>query len=105
MQLLETTKRAALRQWVPPARLQLDRWIEETIVLPSSISALPGPVRLYSYQVEVARSIADPLVEKITLCKASRLGFSTLLVCAVGHYAVNEPSAVIVVLPRRRGSP
>ena len=50
MGLLEETKRNALRQWIPPARLRLDRWIEETVVLPASVSALPGRVKLYPYQ-------------------------------------------------------
>jgi phage terminase large subunit GpA-like protein len=99
MALLDDVKRNALRQWIPPARLQLDRWIEENIILPSSISALPGKVKLYAYQRAIAEAITDPLYERVSLVKASRLGFSTLLVCAIGHFATNEPASTIVVLP------
>ena len=96
---IETVKCNALRQWVPPAKLKLDDWIEAKIVLPSSISALPGRVKLYPYQREIAAAISDPLIERVTLCKASRLGFTTLLTAAIGHYAVNAPCPVIVLLP------
>ena len=99
MGLLEETKRNALRHWIPPARLQLDRWIEETIVLPSSVSALPGKIKLYAYQREIAAAISDSTIERVTLCKASRLGFSTLLTATIGHFAVNEPASVICLLP------
>jgi phage terminase large subunit GpA-like protein len=99
MKLLETTKRNALRQWVPPGRLRLDKWIEETIVLPSSVSALPGRVKLYPYQREIAAAISDPLYERISLVKASRLGFTTLLTATIGHFATNEPASVICLLP------
>jgi phage terminase large subunit GpA-like protein len=99
MGLLETTKRNALRQWVPPARLDLSTWIEANIVLPSSISALPGRVKLYPYQKEIAAVISDPRYERISLVKASRLGFTTLLTAAIGHFATNEPAAVICLLP------
>jgi phage terminase large subunit GpA-like protein len=99
MALLEEVKREALRQWIPPARLRLDRWIEETIVLPSSVSALPGRVKLYPYQREIAAAISDPLYERVSLVKASRLGFTTLLTATIGHFATNEPAPVICLLP------
>jgi phage terminase large subunit GpA-like protein len=99
MSSLETVKRSALRHWVPPARLRLDAWIEQHIILPSSISALPGRMKLHVYMREIAAAVTDPLYERITLCKASRLGFSTLLVSAIGAFAVNEPAPLIVLLP------
>ena len=39
---------------VPPPRLQLSAWIEREIVLPEGTSALPGRVRLWPYQREIA---------------------------------------------------
>jgi phage terminase large subunit GpA-like protein len=99
MPSLEEVKRSVLRQWIPSARLQLDQWIEANIVLPSSISALPGAVRLHPYMREIALSIGDPLLERVTLVKASRLGFTTLLTATVAAYAVNDPAPLIVLLP------
>ena len=43
-----------------PKGQKLSEWIEETIRLPSAISALPARVRLYPYQ----RSISDPNIER-----------------------------------------
>ena len=97
--LLDDIKRNALRHWIPAPHLNLAAWIEANIVLPSSISALPGRVKLYSYQREIAEAITDPLVERVTLVKASRLGFTTMLVTAIGNYCTNEPASIIVVLP------
>jgi hypothetical protein len=37
--------------------------------LPESTTALPGPVRLWPYQREIADAISDPLIERITLVK------------------------------------
>jgi phage terminase large subunit GpA-like protein len=96
---LKATRRNAMRHWKPPERLRLDQWIEANIVLPSSISALPGRVKLYSYQKEIASAITDQLYERVTLCKASRLDFTTLLTTTIGHFAVNEPASVICLLP------
>jgi phage terminase large subunit GpA-like protein len=99
MGLLDEVKRRALRAWTPPARLQLDRWVEENIILPSSISALPGRLKLYAYQRQIACAITDPLYERVTLLKASRLGFTTLLTATIGHFATNDPASVICLLP------
>src|SRR5262249_56645854 len=89
----------ALRSLIPPPRLALSEWIERNIVLPADASALPGPVRLYAYQREIADAISDPEIERVTLVKAARLGFTTLLSGAIGAYVVNEPSPILALLP------
>jgi phage terminase large subunit GpA-like protein len=47
-------------------------------------SALPGRIRLWPYQREIADAISDPIVERVTLVKGVRLGFTTLLTGAIG---------------------
>ena len=44
----------ALRSLIPPPRLRLSEWIEREIVLPEGTSTLPGRVRLWPYQREIA---------------------------------------------------
>jgi phage terminase large subunit GpA-like protein len=85
----------ALRSLIPPPRLRLAAWIEREIVLPEDVSALPGHVRLWPYQREIADAISDPLIERVTLVKGVRLGFTTLLTGAIGAYVANEPAANI----------
>jgi hypothetical protein len=84
----------ALAQLMPPERLPLSQWIEREIVLPDDVSALPGRVRLWPYQREIADAISDPLIERITLVKSARLGFSCLVTAAIGHFVVDDPSPI-----------
>ena len=79
MSYLTTIRSAALRSLIPPPRLQLSEWIETNIKLPEGVSALPGAIRLYPYQREIADAISDPEIERVTMVKAARLGFTTLL--------------------------
>lgn len=89
----------ALRSLIPPPRLRLSEWIEQTIVLPESVSALPGKVRLFPFQRDICDSISDPEVERVTLVKSVRIGFTSLLTSAIGNFVVNEPSPILVLLP------
>ncbi len=96
--LPDVTRRAwaALR---PPPRLQLSAWIERHLYLPDGVSALPGPVRLWPYQREIADAIGDPLLERVTLVKPVRVGFTTLLTGAVAAFVANDPCPVLALLP------
>ena len=64
---LATIRARALAALIPPPRLHLSQWIEREIVLPEGTSALPGRVRLWPYQREIADAISDPLIERVTL--------------------------------------
>ncbi|MEM9910285.1 MAG: terminase gpA endonuclease subunit [Pseudomonadota bacterium] len=96
--LAEIRKRA-LAVLRPPEKLPLSEWVEETVRLPSSIAATPGRLILWPYQREIADSIGDPTVERVSVLKSARIGYTQLLVAAIGHYAVNDPGPVLVVLP------
>ncbi len=91
--------RRALRSLIPPPRLELADWIERNVVLPQGTSAVPGRMRLWPYQRAIADAIGDPLIERVTLVKAARTGFTSLLTAAIGAFAVNEPSPVLCLLP------
>ncbi|MCC8936883.1 phage terminase large subunit family protein [Bradyrhizobium sp. Arg68] len=99
MTTLGAIRRQALRSLIPPPRLQLSEWIETNIRLPEGVSALPGAIRLYPYQHDIADAISDPTIERVTMVKAARLGFTTLLSGAVGAYVANEPSPIMCLLP------
>ena len=92
-------RRAAFRAWIPPPRLELAKWIEEHLRIPEGVSALPGRVRLYPYQVGLANAVSDPDIERVTLVKPVRVGFTTLLTGAIGSFVANEPSPILVLLP------
>ena len=77
----------------------LASWIERTIVLPREICAHPGPMKLWPFHHGIVDAIADPSIERVTLVKPVRVGFSTLLHAAVAYYATVEPAPILVVLP------
>jgi hypothetical protein len=66
MTALADVRRRALRSLMPPSRLRLSEWIERQLVLPEGItSALPGRVRLWPYQREIADAISDPEIGRV----------------------------------------
>lgn len=99
MQRIEQVAQNALRALIPPPRQRLSEWIEAHIELPEGVSAQPGPVRLWPFQREIADAIGDPLIERVTLVKPVRVGFTTLLTSAVASFVANEPSPILCLLP------
>ncbi|WP_290689980.1 MULTISPECIES: phage terminase large subunit family protein [unclassified Haematobacter] len=99
MPTIEAVTVRALRALIPPPRLRLSDWIEREIVLPDGVSAQPGPVRLWQFQREIADAIGDPLIERVTLVKPVRVGFTTLLTSAVASFVANEPAPILCLLP------
>lgn len=89
----------SLRALRPPPRLALSRWIESNIRLPEDVSALPGEVRLWPFQRDIADAISDPAIERVSLVKSVRVGLSTLLTATVGSFVANEPSPILLLLP------
>ncbi len=67
---LTLTRRRALQSLKPPPVLPLATWIEFTIHFPATVSALPGKVRLWSYQRGICDAIDDPEVSRITVQKS-----------------------------------
>jgi phage terminase large subunit GpA-like protein len=96
---LHRTRRNALAALTPPPRLSLFEWMEEHMRLPEGVSATPGRVRLWPYQRGIADAISDPRIERVTIVKPVRVGFSTLLTGALASYVANEPSPILLLLP------
>ncbi len=99
METIDRITRNALAALIPPPRLRLSDWIEANIVLPEGVSAQPGPVRLWPFQREIADAIGDPLIERVTLVKPVRVGFTTLLTSALASFIANEPAPILCLLP------
>jgi len=99
MPTIDEIASAALGALVPPPRLRLSSWIEASINLPDGVSAQPGPVRLWPFQRDIADAIGDPLIERVTLVKPVRVGFTTLLTSAIASFVANEPAPILCLLP------
>ncbi len=99
MATIEEITARARRALVPPPRLVLSDWIEAHILLPDGVSAQPGPVRLWPFQREIADAIGDPLVERVTVVKSVRVGYTTLLSGGIASFVANDPAAILALLP------
>jgi phage terminase large subunit GpA-like protein len=99
MTRLSEVRAEALRALLPPPRLRLSDWIEQEVHLPEGVTAQPGPVRLWPFQREIADAIGDPLIERVTLVKPVRVGFTTLLSSAVASFVANDPAPILCLLP------
>jgi phage terminase large subunit GpA-like protein len=89
----------ARRALIPPPRLSLPDWIEAHIRLPDALAAAPGPVRLWPFQRGIAEAIGDPGLERVTVVKPVRVGFTTLLTAALAGYVANDPAPILCLLP------
>ncbi|WP_420344621.1 phage terminase large subunit family protein [Paenirhodobacter sp.] len=99
MPTIDQIRAEALRALMPPPRLRLSEWIEREVCLPEGVSSQPGPVRLWPFQREIADAIGDPLIERVTLVKPVRVGFTTLLTSAVASFVANDPAPILCLLP------
>jgi len=99
MDLLDRTVAAALAKFRPPPRLPLSQWIEKHLRLPEGLVAKPGPIRLWPFQREIADAITDPEIERVTVKKCVRVGYTTLLTGATASYVANEPAPILTLLP------
>ena len=101
MTLAQTDKIAARvgRKLRPPPRIPLSNWIEEHLRLPEGLAAKPGPVRLWPFQRGIADAISDPHIERVTVRKSARVGFSTLLTGTLANFIANEPAPLLYLLP------
>lgn len=96
---LKLVRRAALETLRPPPKTPLAEWTEAHIRLPASLSAQPGPMRLWPHQVEIANAMGNPEIERVSVLKSARVGFSQLLAGVIGNYVSNDPSPILTVLP------
>lgn len=98
--LLDETISGALAKLKPPPRLPLSQWIEQgNLKLPEGLAAKPGAVRLWPFQREIADAITDPTIERVTVRKSVRVGYTTLLTSATASYVANEPAPILTLLP------
>lgn len=85
---------------LPPPKLTLSEWAERYAVLSRETSAQTGRFRAFGYQRGMLDAVTDPSVEKISVMKSARVGYTKLMDHAVGYFIHQDPSPVLVVQPR-----
>ena len=86
----------------PPLRLPLSQWVEERMRLPEGLTAKPGPVKLWKFQRAIADAMTDPAIERVTVRKCVRVGYSTLLAGLIASHIDNDPAPIGLVLPTEK---
>src|SRR5262245_40614046 len=85
--------------WKPPARLSLSEWADAHFYLSPESSAEPGQWRTLPYQKGVMDAITDPTVERITLMKSARVGFTKMVNAAIAYFMHQDPCPILLVQP------
>lgn len=96
---VEAVRSAALKALAPPPSIPLADWIESAVHLPQAASALPGRMTLWPYQKGICEAVDDPAVERVTVLKSARIGYTALLTGIIGNYVANSPAPVLAVQP------
>jgi terminase, large subunit len=94
---LDRVQREAL---APPPTLTLAEWADRHGRVPIAGNALPGPWRPFQYQKEWLRCMSDPAVKMMVVQKSARIGYTRCLIHCASYYIAQDPSPVLVVLPR-----
>ncbi|MFT9144888.1 MAG: phage terminase large subunit family protein [Acetobacter orientalis] len=84
----------------PPPKLSLSEWAAKYAVLSAETSAQTGKFEAFAYQVGIMDAFTDPSVEKISVMKSARVGYTKILDHAIGYYLHQDPSPILMVQPR-----
>jgi phage terminase large subunit GpA-like protein len=80
----------------------LAAWIERNVRLPEGTAAVPGRIKLHPYQRGWCDALADPAVERVTIIKSARVGYTTVLLGFVAYHFVEDPASVLCLLPTQQ---
>ncbi|MDI2091609.1 phage terminase large subunit family protein [Commensalibacter oyaizuii] len=97
---MKTLQKAQRLNLSPPPVLSLSQWAERYAYLSKETSAQTGRFEAYAYQVGMMDAITDPKVEKVSVMKSARVGYTKILDHIVGYYMHQDPSPILVVQPR-----
>ena len=87
---------AALR---PPPKLSLSQWADRHFRLSAESSADPGRWRTLPYQRGVLDAITDPAVERVSMIKSARVGYTKGINAAIAYFMAADPCPLLVVQP------
>lgn len=91
---------ARRRNIQPPPKLSLSEWAAKYAVLSRETSAQTGRFRAFAYQNGIMDAVTDPTVERITVQKSARVGYTKILDHVAGYFIHQDPSPMLVVQPR-----
>jgi phage terminase large subunit GpA-like protein len=76
----------------------LSDWADRHFVLPAG-DANAGRWRTLPYQRGILDAISDPGIERVTVMKSSRVGYTKSFCAAIGYFIAHDPCPILVVQP------
>lgn len=89
----------AMEAWRPPPKLSLSEWADEHFYLSPENAAVPGRWKTLPYQRAIMDAMTDPAVERVTLLKSARLGYTLMVSACVGYHMHHAPCPILLVQP------
>lgn len=86
------------KNWKPPAKLTLSEWADLHYYL-SAGDASPGRWKTLPYQKGIMDAMTDPKVERVSIMKSARVGYSKMIDAFVGYSMDQDPCRILVVQP------
>jgi phage terminase large subunit GpA-like protein len=90
---------SAMGAWRPPPKLSLSEWADEHFYLSPENAAVPGRWKTLPYQKSIMDAMTDPGVERVTLLKSARIGYTLMVSACIGYYIQHEPCPILGVQP------
>lgn len=83
----------------PPPVLSLSDWADAFFRLSAESAAEPGRWQTLPYQRGIMDAITDPAVERVTVMKSARVGYTKAVNAAIAYYIAQDPCPILVVQP------
>ncbi len=94
-----TVVRAGLRALRPPPILTISQWADQFYYLSAESSAVPGKWTTLPYQREPLDAMGDPLVSHVIVMKSARVGYTLMMLAALGYHMHQDPAGCLVIQP------
>jgi phage terminase large subunit GpA-like protein len=104
MTLADDLRQVRCEALAPPPLLDLAEWADRYARVPAAGHGLPGLWQPFQYQREWLQCMSDPAVKMVVVQKSARIGYTRTLIHAASYYIAQDPSPVLVVLPRESDS-
>lgn len=97
IEVLREAFRRAASALRPPELMPFSAWAEKNFRLVGD--GTNERFRPWKSQKGILDAMGDPLIERVSVIKASRTGYTKSLVAAIGAFAANDPSAIMLLMP------
>lgn len=95
--VLRNALRRAASALRPPELLSYSAWAAKNFRLVDDGSS--ERFRPWKFQIGILDAMGDPLLERVSVIKAARTGYTKSLVATIGAFAANDPSPMMLLMP------